>query len=586
MKKKFRMSTKLVISYVAIMLFLLLCIESVLYSQNKRRIVNDTKNTLVRVNDSVKTQMDSVVHALDQAEIQINTDGELLLRWTNYVQRLDDNSTRSLKKTMMDELRKNSMFRRLVIFDQTGRYCATGITNVDTADVKKRADDLLETYDFESAYTRIFVPDGADFWYSNNTAEVVSLIRPMLTEKGKFIFLEIDMKASYLDFFFEKTEYGEMDTENILLWGDKNEIFVSAYSGNELQYEELVDISKRYYRLQEKNNCMVAVGRSAYYDWRILTIMNKTYITHELNKILFSTSWIILLFMILGTGFFTAVLRYQLAPMGKLAQRMEELNLNERQQTQPIQPRDRETEILVQTYEKMIVRLQENVEQMNKMKDIQSSTLFSILQREIKPHFLYNTLGAIAYLCEERKNEDAVKACFDLSDILRYASNYATTNVEIKDEVQNLEAYLSIMKCRYRERLTYRLDCEEAAYLQTLPKLTLQPFVENAIKYSLLEQDEVIVDVRIRKAEATVGIEISDNGCGMDQKKIADIRQSYAFYANIERFDALCKSIQFGNLGLVGTLARLRILFGDGFSYEIDGCNENKGTTIKLYIED
>ena len=265
---------------------------------------------------------------------------------------------------------------------------------------------------------------------------------------------------------------------------------------------------------------------------------------------------------------------------------MEELNLNERQQTQPIQPRDRETEILVQTYEKMIVRLQENVEQMNKMKDIQSSTLFSILQREIKPHFLYNTLGAIAYLCEERKNEDAVKACFDLSDILRYASNYATTNVEIKDEVQNLEAYLSIMKCRYRERLTYRLDCEEEAYLQTLPKLTLQPFVENAIKYSLLEQDEVIVDVRIRKVEATIGIEISDNGCGMDQKKIADIRQSYAFYANIERFDELCKSIQFGNLGLVGTLARLRILFGDGFSYEIDGCNENKGTTIKLYIED
>lgn len=586
MKKKFRMSTKLVISYVAIMLFLLLCIESVLYSQNKRRIVNDTKNTLVRVNDSVKTQMDSVVHTLDQAEIQINTDGELLLRWTDYVQWSDDNSTRKLKKTMMDELRKNSMFRRLVIFDQTGRYCATGITNVDTADVKKRADDLLERYDFKSAYTRIFVPDGADFWYSNNTAEVVSLIRPMLTEEGKFIFLEIDMKASYLDFFFKKTEYGDMDTENILLWGDKNEIFVSAYSGNELQYEELVDISKRYYRLQEKNNCMVAVGRSAYYDWRILTIMNKTYITHELNKILFSTSWIILLFMILGTGFFTVVLRYQLAPMGKLAQRMEELNLNERQQTQPIQPRDRETEILVQTYEKMIVRLQENVEQMNKMKDIQSSTLFSILQREIKPHFLYNTLGAIAYLCEERKNEDAVKACFDLSDILRYASNYATTNVEIKDEVQNLEAYLSIMKCRYRERLTYRLDCEEEAYLQTLPKLTLQPFVENAIKYSLLEQDEVIVDVRIRKVEATIGIEISDNGCGMDQKKIADIRQSYAFYANIERFDELCKSIQFGNLGLVGTLARLRILFGDGFSYEINGCNENKGTTIKLYIED
>lgn len=581
------MSAKLVICFGLIMLFLLICIEAALYSQNKKRIVNDTKNTLTHVNDSLTTQMDSLMHAMDHAEIQLSNSGRLVQNWSEYVVPTSrERGSRNLKRILMDELRGNEMFRRLIIFDETGNYCATGITDVEKNDVKTRAAELVQNYDFQSAYTRVWVSEGVDYWYTNSACDVISIIRPLMKTDNGYSFIEIDIKSSYLDFFFQKSEFDGMKTENVLLWGDKNEIFVSTYSGNDLSYDDLVNISKKYYRLQELNNCTVAVGRSDYYDWKLLTIMNKQYITNELQKIFISTLWIILLFMILGTVFFMITIRYQLEPMGKLTECMETLDLNERQQKLPVVPRDYETKILVQTYENMIVRLQENMEQMKKLKDIQSSTLFSILQREIKPHFLYNTLGAIAYLCEEGKNEDAVKACFDLSDILRYASNYATTSVEVKDEVQNLEAYLSIMKCRYRERLTYILNCEEEVYSLTLPKLTLQPFVENAIKYSLLEQDEVIVEVWIGRKQDVICIEISDNGCGMTEEKIASVQQSYAFYADIERFDELCKSIQFGNLGLVGTLARLRIVFGDSFSYEIIGCNQKNGTTIKLFIED
>lgn len=587
MRKKMRMSTKLVIGFVFIMLFLLLCIECTLYSQNKKRIVNDTKNTLVHVNDSLTTQMDTILRTMDRAEIQLINDTELINTWKQYASQTGQESdAQYLKKKLLDELRGNSIFRRIAVFDQKGNWYATGITDVDENAVKARADQLLGNYDFQTEYTRILVPKGADYWYSDNTAEVISVIRPLIPEEGNYSFLEVDMKAAYLDFFFNESEYDGMQTENILLWGEKSENFVSTYSGKELSRRDLIDISKQYYGVQERNNCMVVVGRSAYYDCRLLTIMNKRYITHEISKILVSTFEIILLFMLLGTGFFTVMLRYQLDPMGKLAESMEQLNLAKKHQRLAVVPRDYETEILVQTYEKMIVRLQENVEQMNKLKDIQSSTLFSILQREIKPHFLYNTLGAIAYLCEEGKNEDAVKACFDLSDILRYASNYATTSVEVRDEVKNLEAYLSVMKYRYRERLTYILTCEEETYTQMLPKLTLQPFVENAIKYSLLEQEEVIVEVRICKDKDKICIQISDNGCGMEKEKIISIMESYESYANMEKFDELCKGIQFGNLGLVGTLARLRIVFGEGFTFHITGKNQNGGTTINLYIED
>ena len=146
----------------------------------------------------------------------------------------------------------------------------------------------------------------------------------------------------------------------------------------------------------------------------------------------------------------------------------------------------------------MTARLKDNLETMNKMNALHVSTLFSTLQREIQPHFLYNTLGSIAYLCDSGKSEEAVKACFDLSDILRYASSYATSVVSVEDEIQNLEAYFSIMKARYRQRLSYSIACEREAAGYSLPKLTLQPLAENAIKYSLAEIEEVVIKICVQ----------------------------------------------------------------------------------------
>ena len=195
------------------------------------------------------------------------------------------------------------MIRRLVIYDQKGNCFYTGSFDADRNKVKQRADSLVKMYDFTGAYTRVLIAQDKDYWYSINTSQVVTLIRPLIFNEENYSFIEVDVKAAYMNFFCEEADYDGITTQNLVLWGDKNEYFVNDYHEDDLTHEDFVDVSRVYQRIQEKNNCLIAVGRSSYYDCKLLTILNKNYISSELNKLLYSTLGAILAFVCLGIVF-------------------------------------------------------------------------------------------------------------------------------------------------------------------------------------------------------------------------------------------------------------------------------------------
>ena len=132
-----------------------------------------------------------------------------------------------------------------------------------------------------------------------------------------------------------------------------------------------------------------------------------------------------------------------------------------------------ESKILENAFNNMKSRLRYAIEKEKKMTEVQTKTLFSILQSEISPHFLYNTLGSIANMCETGKNEEAADACYSLTEIMRYSSNFAVSEVTLHEEIQNLRSYFSIMKSRYRQRFEYEMEIDEDILDFMIPKLTL-----------------------------------------------------------------------------------------------------------------
>jgi two-component system sensor histidine kinase YesM len=185
-------------------------------------------------------------------------------------------------------------------------------------------------------------------------------------------------------------------------------------------------------------------------------------------------------------------------------------------------------------------------------------------------------------LCEANENSEAAEACYSLTEILRYSSDYATTEVSVYDEIQNLISYINVMKSRYCERVEIEIETDDKAYPLILPKLTYQPIVENSIKYGLLDNELVKIRIVTKLVGNKLVIQVDDNGHEISKETKEAIEEKIQRLLNTE--EDISREVQFGGMGLGGTIVRLTIFFGDRFKYKIDG-NDNGGTTIRFEIE-
>lgn len=153
-----------------------------------------------------------------------------------------------------------------------------------------------------------------------------------------------------------------------------------------------------------------------------------------------------------------------------------------------------------------------------KMKNLLDQTNMLALQSQINPHFLYNTLSCIAQTAMLEDANDTYTLLITVSDMMRYNLISLDRQSTIGQEIENVKRYFYIQKARYRERLNYQINIEEPGLrMFEIPRLTIQPFVENAIIHGLeSSENEGIVLIRVFETNGRVCIEIADNGVGMD----------------------------------------------------------------------
>lgn len=243
-----------------------------------------------------------------------------------------------------------------------------------------------------------------------------------------------------------------------------------------------------------------------------------------------------------------------------------------------------EADLINHTFCEMANRLKASLSKEIATKNLQTKAAFDILQAQIGPHFLFNTLGSIANLCESGENEQAADACYNLSEILRYAGNYTDCIVPLSNEVENISSYMALMKYRYKHRINYSIYYDEDILPIKVPKLTIQPIVENAIKYSLIENESVYIDISCGLIDNLLYIKISDNGVGIDEATKQSIYDNFCYYTNVNDGIEILQNIKFGGMGLLGTILRFYLHFGKKCSYDISP-NKTGGTVVILFVD-
>ncbi len=217
-----------------------------------------------------------------------------------------------------------------------------------------------------------------------------------------------------------------------------------------------------------------------------------------------------------------------------------------------------EIDQLHQAFQQMGSDLKNSMEDLitTKQQEIKSRSL--ALQSQINPHFYYNSLSSIIILAENNRSEEVVTLCRNLSQIMRYITKNSSTKVCLREEVDYVSKYLYCMKVRYQSSLSYEINLPQELLDLEIPKLIIQPLVENAIKYGTDCAPPWNISIRGQIETTHWQIEVLDSGHGFSNASLAKIQ---------ERIDqTTCiglPDLAIDGMGLVNVYCRWKLETGD-----------------------
>ena len=196
-----------------------------------------------------------------------------------------------------------------------------------------------------------------------------------------------------------------------------------------------------------------------------------------------------------------------------------------------------------------------------------------VLQSQINPHFLYNTLDSITWMIEGERNDDAIFMISQLARLFRISLSKGHTIISIRDELQHAQSYMNIQKVRYKNKFQITFDVDSDILDCCIVKLILQPILENAINYGVREMDDCgEIIVQGRKEEDEILFTIADNGMGIPEEEIEFL------LTDTQRVHKKGSGV-----GLVNVNNRIKILFGEKYGLHIES-ELDEGTTVSIRI--
>ena len=224
----------------------------------------------------------------------------------------------------------------------------------------------------------------------------------------------------------------------------------------------------------------------------------------------------------------------------------------------------------------MYHQLQENAQQMILTNTLLDKAEYSALLAQMNPHFLYNSLESISAMARLRGQDEIVNAIRLLSHLLRASLSSGVQEIALSGELEYVSCYLEMQRIITGDRLTWDIDVDDSLLSLPVPRLILQPIVENAILHGLDEmlQDAIVIitaDIRDDKLTLTV----NDNGKGADQAMLDALLSSEEEIENPKEHRA--------HIGIQSVLKRIHILYGADYGMTMES-EPGNGMTVRIYL--
>lgn len=439
---------------------------------------------------------------------------------------------------------------------------------------------------FVSAHLEQIIKDPANIVFS-----VVSILRSTRNTDKILGVIKVDANYSGISDICNKVDFGK--DGGIIIMDDSQHVIFSNVP--HLTLTNMDDIYEKEYNAHKPyttitcNNKRYMINKNVidYSNWTVIGVTSLSTIHEKISHVRNNAFIVALIISALALLLMVFYLYMFLNPLNKIIHNIHRIQDGDLDVVFPVKSND-ELGYLSDSLNNMVEELKnmfkENhqlVREIYESKYLQKEAQINTLFNQIQPHFIHNTLNMISMLIQSDNLSQAVNTINKLSIILR-GLTHMDKEISISVELQLLDAYLTIQKSRFNDRLNYVINVEDSLNGYIIPALLLQPVVENSVIHGCeAKKETTTIEITDTITDNNAIFIIKDNGVGMGEESLKKLREKLTSEKEIrEDFDLSAKG---NGIALINVNRRIKIKYGMEYGIEVDS-NEGIGTTVKIIL--
>lgn len=593
--KQTRLQTKLFRAYLFLACLVLFSFAVFFYVFVSRQLIDSQIQAMNTLNSSFLNQVDSEIRNLDNVSVNIN--------YSNISKNiLDQSFDLNISNNMLEEM--TDLFIALSgtewkadqmnLYDTSGHVLQAGLTTM----VKNTDSSQLEWIDKarELEGSKIITRPYETDRYSKSAKYkqwFISLYRSFNNQYGRSVGA-VETVKQCKSIFKSIISYEKKNKTNAAA------IYIFDKEGNLIYPYDIEDkdslLIGKYYPLastMESGSSFLspltgqreyaAYECSSYTGYTYMTIMPQSMILSPVYHLLEILLGVVAVILMVSAFISYRLSRSIVRPIKHLKHIIQRLELDtlgkEKATSYPVSVN--ELEELYQAFQIMSDSMKDSMNQLIEAKEQEVKSRTLALQSQMNPHFYYNSLSSIMILAENGETDTVIKMCRNLSNIMRYITSTAVTTVTLREEIDYVQKYLYCMKVRYQTSLNYTIDIDERLMDEKIPKLIIQPVVENAIKYGSNCEPPWHITVKGYILPDRWQIDIIDTGTGFTPEALKKITE------NIKKANENpgMPELKINGLGTLNVYLRWSLFCGNDFIFTYGNTAEGHGiVSIGRYI--
>ncbi|WP_171691364.1 cache domain-containing sensor histidine kinase [Paenibacillus germinis] len=517
----------------------------------------------------ISTQLDSQIENMDNTAVKVISSSKVRDLFFQNVDFVDTTISlgiqRQINEIIYSIMGPLQLDWQINLFDTNGRFVGIGNNSFITSFGSKP--EMLDwVYESLERDGRKFVTAPHPDDWSTNGREVVSLARMFPWEIGSKQrgIVEVQLNYETVERLIAKLMAGPSDStlskKSVYIYNEQGSVIYPIDSVSEdntkLYWDTLQSQANQSDVHTFKNSVtneseILAYFRSGYSKWTVVTVQSETLLLQPVkvfrNTIFAAVVGLLLITLIVS--YFAA--RQLTSPIKQMHKSIRALSIETLEPASQIESNVgvNELESLNNAFKKMCARLQSSIEETFISRSQEMQARMQALQSQMNPHFLYNTITIISIMAEEKNHQDIVQMCRHLSRMLRYILSDKDMHVSLVDEVDYAKSYMTLMQNRYEDMIQFEVQIDPALMNESVPKLVVQPIVENCIKYAIHVDPPWKIQLIGESDGDRWRIRIVDNGSGFTSEAL-------------EALQAPKDPARTDRMGLKNIAERLRLLFG------------------------